>query len=252
VLYTYPGDGTNGFYTSEDVGEVVSPTQWLKGVVGPYLFVIADGPWVATSTGLLYPASIDPVIVKTAILREGSASGPSVAVKTLDATGIDSANTWQLAGAAFIVPVQPLKANTTYWTTVTLGNVAATLTKTWTFKTGTATAGPGGSGYITTTKPKSIITGHLTKTKFRASAAKSVKLIYKISKASSRFAYKLSRARGTTWKQIRYFKRTGNIKGTHYLTVKKLFGGKARIRGRYRLTLYADSGKRPVLKFRIV
>jgi hypothetical protein len=79
-----------------------------------------------------------------------------------------------------------------------------------------------------------------------------VKLIYEFSKASTSFAYKLSRAKGTTWKQVRYFKRTGNFKGLHQITVKKLFGGKALLRGNYRLTLYADSGKRPVLKFRIV
>ena len=262
TISVYPGDGSKGIYYAEKLGdETPDPVEVLglaSNVTGPYLMAFAEGSWVQWHTdgsGVPYIDHYsDPrkswIVIKQASLTDSA--GTALRIKTGDASNSDGV----LRGAAFIIPIDPLRPNSTYHASITLVSKdgSASVSKSWTFKTGKDRLG---FGYSVSTSDggntaKTIITGHLTKTKFQVSAAKSVKLIYKFSKASSRFAYKLSRAKGTAWQQVRYVQRKGSFKGLHQITVKKLFGGKARIRGRYRLTLYADSGKRPVLKFRIV
>jgi hypothetical protein len=95
------------------------------------------------------------------------------------------------------------------------------------------------------------ISAHLTKKSFKSSQASSVKLIYKFSAPSKSFGYRLTFKKGSKWLKVRSVKRKGHFKGSHKITVKKLFAGKPVKVGRYRLRLTADRSRK-LLGFRIV
>lgn len=94
---------------------------------------------------------------------------------------------------------------------------------------------------------------HLTATTFTSSEAGSVKLVYRFSKPSKSFAYRLSVKNGKSWQTLRSVtgrKKKGYFKGSRTTTVKKLFGEKPVKNRSYRLRLRADAN--PVtLSFRV-
>jgi len=95
------------------------------------------------------------------------------------------------------------------------------------------------------------ISAHLTKKSFTKAQAKKVKLIYKFSSTSKSFAYRLTFKKGSKWLRVKSVKKTGSFKGSHKMTVKKVFAGKAIRVGKYRLKLSADGGSK-LLRFRVV
>lgn len=95
------------------------------------------------------------------------------------------------------------------------------------------------------------ISARLTKTSFKSSQARSVKLIYKFSAPSKTFAYKLTIRKGSKWLKVKSVKKTGTFKSSKSMTVKKVFAGKSIKVGTYRLKLSADGGSK-LLGFKVV
>ncbi len=95
------------------------------------------------------------------------------------------------------------------------------------------------------------ISAHLTKKSFTKAQVKKVKLVYKFSATSKSFAYKLSFKKGSKWLKVKSVKRKGHFRGSHTMTVKKVFAGKPVKLGRYRLKLSADGGSKR-LSFKVV
>lgn len=81
------------------------------------------------------------------------------------------------------------------------------------------------------------ISAHLTSTSFTAAKAGSVKVQYRFSSTSSRFAYVLSRRAGSAWVTVRSVSRRGRFRGSHSLTIKSVFASRPIVVGRYRLKL---------------
>lgn len=79
------------------------------------------------------------------------------------------------------------------------------------------------------------VSAHLTKTTFTAAQAARVKLVYKVTRTSTRVTCVLSRRRGTRWLKLRSVSRRVPARSTRSLTVKQLFGGKAIAAARYRV-----------------
>src|SRR5664280_1707067 len=65
-----------------------------------------------------------------------------------------------------------------------------------------------------------VASASLTSTSFPAAQAKTVKLAYKISPKSKRFAYLLSLKQGTKWVKVRSVSKKGGFKGSYKMTVK--------------------------------
>lgn len=95
------------------------------------------------------------------------------------------------------------------------------------------------------------IAAHLTRTSFTVADAGRVKLSYRFSSASSRFAFVLSRRQGTAWRPVRSVSRKGTFRGTHTMTVTSLFGPKQIAVGGYRVRL-SGSANSVTLRFAIV
>jgi len=106
-----------------------------------------------------------------------------------------------------------------------------------------ATAAP--TSHLTTaTASGAKISAHLTKTSFEPAQAGSVKLIYSFSAPSRSFSYLLKLKKGKKWQTVKSVKKTGSFKGSHTMTVKKVFAGKPVKVGSYRLKLSADGGSK--------
>jgi beta-glucanase (GH16 family) len=86
--------------------------------------------------------------------------------------------------------------------------------------------------------------------RFVPDRAAQVKLVYRFSPVSRRFAYKLERKSGHRWRMVHRFSRTGRFRGRHVKSIRTLFAGKTIRMGAYRLTLHADANRKR-LKFRI-
>lgn len=86
-----------------------------------------------------------------------------------------------------------------------------------------------------------VVSASLTKTSFPAAQAKTVKLVYRLSPASKRFALLLSLKKGTKWANVRSVAKTGSFKGSYKMTAKALFGSKLVKPGQYRAKLSADA-----------
>lgn len=120
-----------------------------------------------------------------------------------------------------------------------------------------------GTASSTTASGGKISSARLTKKKFTIFQTASVKLIYKFSKESTHFSYKLQikkkvsvKEHGewrkvTRWKQVRSAKQRGHFKGSKSMTVKKLFAGKPVNVGSYKLRLSADRGVK-TLSFEVI
>lgn len=81
----------------------------------------------------------------------------------------------------------------------------------------------------------------LTKTSFTVAQARSAKLVCTFSPTSRRWSYVLSFKTGAKWVTVRSVNRTGSFKGSHSMTVKKLFGSKPVKVGSYRIKVSADA-----------
>jgi alpha-tubulin suppressor-like RCC1 family protein len=110
-------------------------------------------------------------------------------------------------------------------------------------------SGPAAAAISTHSSGK--ISAHLTKTIFKTSQAKSVKLIYSFSSKSKSFSYRLNFKKGSRWQLVTSVKKTGSFKGSKSITAKKLFAGKSVKVGSYRLKLSADKGSK-ALNFKLV
>lgn len=98
------------------------------------------------------------------------------------------------------------------------------------------------------------ISAHLTETVFTGSQTGSVKLVYKFSKPSERFSYRLTLRQGSKWRLVRSAtsrKKKGYFRGSKATSLKKLFAGKPARVGSYRLKLSAGTGGRR-LDFKVV
>lgn len=85
------------------------------------------------------------------------------------------------------------------------------------------------------------ISAHLTSKSFTATQAGSVKVRYKFRSKSSRFAYVLSRSHGRRWRRVRRVRKRGRFRGSHTMSVKRVFGPEPITAGRYRLKLSSSA-----------
>ena len=83
------------------------------------------------------------------------------------------------------------------------------------------------------------ISARLTKTSFSASQAGSVSLVYSFSTSSTTFRYAVSRSTGSGWQVVSSITKKGSFRGSHTMTVTKLFAGHAVAAGSYRLVVSA-------------
>ena len=113
----------------------------------------------------------------------------------------------------------------------------------------TGISGPAAAA--TSTHSSGKISARLTKTIFKTSEVKSVKLIYSFSSKSKSFSYLLNFKKGSKWQLVTSVKRTGSFTGSKSITVKKLFATKPVKTGSYRLKLSADKGSKS-LNFKAV
>jgi len=94
------------------------------------------------------------------------------------------------------------------------------------------------------------VSAELSQTSFTAAEASQVKLTYKFSATSHHFGYLLSRKRAGKWVKVRSVTTKGTFKGSHATSVKRLFGTKPIIAGRYRVKVSADANT-VALKFAV-
>lgn len=85
------------------------------------------------------------------------------------------------------------------------------------------------------------ISAHLTSTLFTPAHAGTVKLVYKFSSKSSRFAYVLSRRTGGVWSTVRSVSKQGSFRGSHTTAIGALFESKPVRVGKYRLKLSSSA-----------
>ncbi|MGA9761079.1 MAG: hypothetical protein WBQ14_01470 [Gaiellaceae bacterium] len=95
------------------------------------------------------------------------------------------------------------------------------------------------------------IAANLASASLTAAQARKVKLSYSFSRSSKTFTYRLDRRVRAKWSMLRSVTHKGKLKGSHILTVRALFAGKAISAGHYRLRLSAD-GDSTTLGFEII
>jgi hypothetical protein len=128
TLYSYPGDSAEGVPPSQVAfeepfvpGDFVGLAQGT--VTGPHLFLLADGPWVATSR---------IVGVESATL-----TGPAGPVEIRSVTNATPDIGALLPPGAIVIPAKPLLPGTLYQAQVTLRSTAGVqLARSWSFRTG--------------------------------------------------------------------------------------------------------------------
>jgi hypothetical protein len=108
----------------------------------------------------------------------------------------------------------------------------------------------GGSVGATQSTASAKISARVTKTSFTSSQAAKVRLIYRFSKPSKSFTYRLASKKGSRWQTVRSVKKKGNFKGVKKKTVKEFFAGKSVRVGSYRLKLSCDTGSKS-LRFKV-
>jgi len=96
-------------------------------------------------------------------------------------------------------------------------------------------------GPAASARASSRISARLATTTFTVAEAAKVKLSYKFSSRSARFAYVLSRKQGANWLTVRRTSRRGSFRGSQTMTVKQLFGSEPVEVGQYRVRLSADA-----------
>jgi len=96
-------------------------------------------------------------------------------------------------------------------------------------------------GPAASARASSTISARLATTAFPVAQAGEVKLSYKFSSRSARFAYVLSRKQGANWLTVRSASERGSFRGSQTMTVKQLFGPKPVKVGQYRVRLSADA-----------
>lgn len=95
------------------------------------------------------------------------------------------------------------------------------------------------------------LSAQLTKTRFTSSQAGSVKLIYRFSKPSKSFSYRLTFKKGSKWVLVKRVKKRGSFSGKKTTTVKKLFAGRSVRVGSHKLKLASDGGSK-TLSFKVI
>lgn len=98
------------------------------------------------------------------------------------------------------------------------------------------------------------ISARLSEKVFTSGQAVSIKLIYRYSKPTRAFAYRLDFKAGAKWQPVRSARSTkkkGYLRGPQTVTVKTLFAGKAVRLGSYRLELRIGSGSK-LIGFKVV
>jgi hypothetical protein len=152
--YSYPGNGTSGWPTSETAAEGPFTPGDLVGLpqpttTGPYLYVLFDGPW----------QGYGGVYVK---IDSATLTGPqgAVPIKTVDGTTQTSTNGGiplgdYIGSSAMVIPTVTLRAGTTYTAQVSGSvnyNGTRPVSESFTFTTAGASSGlpvggkPPGSG----------------------------------------------------------------------------------------------------------
>jgi hypothetical protein len=126
VIYAYPS-ASSRVHWRERANEWPFTPQRFVGIpegrtTGPYLYVFADGPWLA---------SRDAPRLRTATLT--GPHGP-VEVRFLDSSNPD-VGPYLPAGSGLVIPVRPLDRNAVYAVRVTLANSRDRVTRRWTFTT---------------------------------------------------------------------------------------------------------------------
>ncbi|MGC9974320.1 MAG: hypothetical protein ABSC36_02865 [Gaiellaceae bacterium] len=81
---------------------------------------------------------------------------------------------------------------------------------------------------------------HLAASRLAPAQASEIAFSYRFRRPSTRFSYLLERKQSSGWITLRSVKLKGRLKGVHNSTVKRLFGRRAIIAGRYRLRLSSD------------
>lgn len=94
---------------------------------------------------------------------------------------------------------------------------------------------------------RTTITARLTSKSFTVAQAAQVKLNYRLSPASKRFAYRITMKSGSAWQTVK----TGTLKGAKSITVKRLFAPRTVKVGTYRLRISAARANR-VLPFTVI
>ncbi len=95
------------------------------------------------------------------------------------------------------------------------------------------------------------ITGSITQTRFEESQAESVKVVYRFSKRSHRFGYRLAVKDDGAWQRVHSLHKKGHFKGKHTARVTTFFAGQPVGVGHYRLRLASDAGS-AVLRFSVI
>lgn len=101
-----------------------------------------------------------------------------------------------------------------------------------------------GASSLATGATRATISAHLSKTSFTASQAASVRLTYRFSKTSRHFGYLITIRTGSRWQTVKRVTKHGSFKGSHTITVTRLFAGKTVKVGTYRLKLSADGNSK--------
>lgn len=128
TLYSYPGDGA-GSVPPEQIaveepfvpGDFVGLAQGTT--TGPHLFLLADGPWVATG-GI-------------ATVRAAALAGPEGPVEVRSVTNATPDIGGLLPPGAILVPARPLRPGTLYQAQVTIRSASGVqVSRAWSFRTG--------------------------------------------------------------------------------------------------------------------
>jgi hypothetical protein len=128
TLYSYPGDGVQGVPAEETAvedpfvpGDFVGLAQGTT--TGPHLYLLADGPWVASG-------GIASVAAASLVGPEGRVELRSVTNATPDIGPV-------LPSGAILIPARPLRPGSDYQAQVTLqSSGGAQVTRAWRFRTG--------------------------------------------------------------------------------------------------------------------
>jgi len=126
MVYAYPS-GKRPVRWREHANEVPFTPQSYVGIdasqiTGPYLYVFADGPWLASG---------DLPTIHSATLT--GPEGP-VEVRFIDSSSPE-VGPYLPSGCGIVIPVKPLERNALYTASVTLANHRWLITRTWTFVT---------------------------------------------------------------------------------------------------------------------
>lgn len=196
------------------------------------------------------------------VKESGGAASITIArsgvVASADSVHVATANRTASAGSDYTAVNQTVSfAAGEYFKTVTvpiandkLWEPSETLTLTLSSPSaGASLRSPSSATLTIVNSPGKIVSAKLTKTSFKSSQTRKVKLVIKFSPQSKKFNYLLSFKKGRKWLTVRSVRSSGRF-ASRSMTVKSLFGKKAIKSGRYRLKLTADANSK-TLSFKV-